>query len=66
MLLVLNIDFWQNYSLMLFSLTFEYCFDINIKYMHVGMNDCFAAAVLSRREKTVIRADWATQNSYYF
>lgn len=58
MLLVLNIDFRQNYSLMLFSLTFEYCFDINIKYMHVGMNDCFAAAVLSITQK---RADWATQ-----
>lgn len=25
----------------------DYCFDINIKYMHAGMNFCLAAAELT-------------------
>ena len=54
LLLVLNIEFQLNYSLMLFSLT---CFDINIKYMHAGTNHCLAAAAVSRRQKSASRED---------
>lgn len=57
MLLVLYIEFQLNYSLMLFSLTSEYCFDINIKYMHAGMKPCLAAAALSRRQKSATRTE---------
>lgn len=52
LLFVLNIEFLLNYSLMLFSLTSEYCFDMNNKYMHAGMNHCLAAAAVSRRQKS--------------
>lgn len=51
LLLVFNIEFQLNYSLMLLSLTSEYCFNINIKYMHAGMIYCLAAAAVSRGQK---------------
>ena len=53
------------------------CFDINIKYMHAGMNHCLAAAAESRWQKSAMmqiweefeastlkdrRGDWVAQN----
>ena len=53
--MVFNIEFQLNYSLMLLSLISEYCFDINMKYMHAGMDYCLAAAAVSRGQRSAIK-----------
>lgn len=35
----------------------QFVFDINIKYMHAGMNHCLAAAAVSRRQESALKAD---------
>lgn len=47
---------------MLFSQTL---FLINIKYMHAGMKHCLAAADVSRRQKSAMRADVGSVLSWH-